>query len=169
MPNRRYGSELACILVSVPRVDQINVVVNDVDAAAQFLIKLGVDLPAAPPTWDEHHRTIPAATSLHGGDDLVEPAFGIDLDSSVFAQQWGGLDPSFSGVVVNLRVDERPDVDRLHELALSIGGRSRKQPYDAFWGSRYALVEGPGSIVVGIVSVPDAAHRSSPPDPSSVG
>ncbi len=155
--------------MGAPRIDQLNVVVSDVDAVARFLIDLGVDLPAAPPGWHAHHRTIPAATSLHGSHDLAEPAFAIDLDSSVFAQQWGGLDRSFSGVVINLRVEERADVDRLHELALSIGGRSCKQPYDAFWGSRYALIEGPGSCVVGIMSVPDAAHRSAPPDPSSFG
>jgi hypothetical protein len=105
----------------------------------------------------------------HVGHDLVEPAFGIDLDSSAFAQRWGGLAASFRGVVVNLRVDERTHVDRLYEQALPIGGRSVTSPYDAFWGSRYAVVEGPGPIVVGIMSVPDAAHRSAPPNPSSFG
>jgi hypothetical protein len=153
--------------VSAPRIDQINVVVGQVEAAAQFLIGLGVQLPAAPPEWDAHHRTIPTATSLHVGHELAEPAFGMELDSSTFAQRWGGLAPSFSGVVLNVRVDERPDVDRLYERALSIGGRSLKTPYDAFWGSRYAVVEGPGSIVVGVMSMPDAAHRSTPPDPNS--
>ncbi|CAN5545548.1 hypothetical protein BH20ACT2_BH20ACT2_01870 [soil metagenome] len=69
-------------------------------------------------------------------------------------------------MVINLRVDERSDVDRLYELALSIDGRSLKSPYDAFWGSRFALVEGPGPIAVGIMSVPDAAYRTAPPDPS---
>lgn len=155
--------------VGAPRVDQINVVVGEVDAAGRFLIGLGVHLPAAPPGWDAHHRTIPTAISVQVGRDLFEPTFGIDLDSSASAQQWGGLDASFSGVVVNLRVDERADVDRLYERALSIGGRSLKAPYDAFWGSKYGVVEGPGPIVVGIMSVPDAAHRSAPPDPDSFG
>jgi hypothetical protein len=155
--------------VSAPRIDQINVVVGEVEAAAQFLIGLGVQLHAAPPGWDAHHRTISTATSLHVGHELAEPAFGIDLDSSTFAQQWGGLAPSFSGVVVNVRVDERHVVDRLYDRALSIGGRSLKLPYDAFWGSRYAVVEGPGSIVVSVMSVPDAADRSAPPDRNSFG
>jgi uncharacterized glyoxalase superfamily protein PhnB len=72
-------------------------------------------------------------------------------------------------VVVNVRVDERHVVDRLYDRALSIGGRSLKLPYDAFWGSRYAVVEGPGSIVVSVMSVPDAADRSAPPDRNSFG
>lgn len=156
----------------MPRIDQINVVVPDADAAARFLAQLGLDLPAAVPgweAWDAHHRTIPTATSRPGDQDLDEPAFGIDLDSSAFAQQWGGLPPSFSGVVVDLRVDERPEVDRLYELALSVGGRSLRSPHDAFWGSRFALVEGPGPLAVGLMSVRDDAHRGATPDPSSFG
>lgn len=157
------------VVVGAPRIDQINVVVADVDAAARFLVGLGVDLPDAPGGWEAHHRSVPAATSLHGGHELVEPTFEIDLDSAVFAQRWGGLPPSFSGVVLNLRVDERIEVDRLHERALSFGGRSVKPPYDAFWGSRFAVVEGPGPLIVGLMSVPDPAHRSAPPDPASLG
>ena len=149
------------------RIDQINVVVKDVDAATQFLVQLGIDLPAAPPGWGMHHRTIPTATSLHGGHDLESPTFGIDLDSVAFAQQWGGLDPSFTGVVLNVRVDERDEVDRLHDSAQAIGGRSLKSPHDAFWGSRYAVVEGPASVFVGLMSVPDPARRSAPPNPDS--
>lgn len=151
-----------------PQIDQVNIVVGDVDGAARFLIQLGIELPVAPPGWGGHHRTVPSATSLHGGHDLAEPTFGIDLDSSAFAHHWGGLDPTFNGVVVNLRVDERFEVDRLHELACSIGGRSLKLPFDAFWGSRFALVEAPGPLAVGIMSAPDDEHRSRPPDPSSL-
>ncbi|CAN5823025.1 hypothetical protein BH24ACT5_BH24ACT5_29660 [soil metagenome] len=108
--------------VSGPRVDQINVVVGDVAAAARFLVGLDVDLPSTMPEWETHHRSIPAATSQREGHDLVEPTFGIDLDSGVFAQRWGGLAPSFAGVVLNLRVHERAEVDQLHDLALSLAG-----------------------------------------------
>ena len=79
----------------------------------------------------------------------------------------GGLDPSFTGVVLNVRVDERDEVDQLHDSAQAIGGRSLKSPYDAFWGSRYAVVEGPGSFAVGLMSVPDPERRSAPPNPNS--
>jgi hypothetical protein len=154
--------------VGGPRIDQINVVVADVGAAARFLADLGVELPSPPPGWEAHHRSIPTATSLHGGHDLAEPTFGVDLDSAVFAQRWGGLAPMFTGVVVNLRVDDRPEVDRLHEAAVSLGGRSLQAPYDAFWGSRYTVVEGPGPLTVGVMSVPDPACRSAPPDPAAL-
>ena len=151
-----------------PRIDQINVVVSDVVGAARFLQGLGIEMPSTPAPWDAHHLDVPAVTtSLHGGHDLAEPRFGIDLDSSAFAQLWGGLDPSFTGLVLNIRVDERGEVDELHSRAVSLGGMSRKAPYDAFWGSRFALVEGPGPLFLGLMSVPSPAHRSAPPDPAT--
>jgi hypothetical protein len=155
--------------MGTPRVDQINVVVGDVVAAARFLADLGVDVPGTMPEWAAHHQPVPASTSSHGSHGIDEPAFDIDLDSSAFAQRWGGLPSSFTGVVLNLRVDERQEVDELHERALTSGGRSLKEPYDAFWGSRFAVVEGPGPIIVGLMSVPDEARRSSPPDPATLG
>ena len=115
-------------------IDQVNVVVGDVAAASRFLSGLGVALPPSPSGWESHHRSIPSATSVHGGHDSQTPMFGIDLDSGPFGQQWGGLAPSFSGVVMNVRVDDRTEVDRLHEQSLVLGGRSLKEPYDAFWG-----------------------------------
>lgn len=167
----RYGLNITTVAaVGSPRIDQINVVVSDVSAASRFLTGLGVELPATPPewaVWDAHHVTVPATTSLDVGHDLAEPTFGIDLDSTAFAQQWGGLKPSFNGVVLNLRVDERSEVDRLHEEALSIGGRSLTAPYDAFWGSRYAVVEGPGPLIVGLMSQADQDRRTPPPDPTT--
>ncbi len=68
-----------------------------------------------------------------------------------------------------LRVHERAEVDRLHDLALSLAAQSLEMPYDAFWGSRYAVVEGPGPLIVGFMSVPDPEHRSAPPDPATFG
>lgn len=119
--------------VETPRIDQVNVVVADVVAAVRFLADLGVDTPNTLAVWEQHHQPVSALTSPHGGHEHGEPTFGIDIDSSAFAQWWGGLPSSFTGVVMNVRVDERPDVDQLHERGVSSGGRSLKPPHDAFW------------------------------------
>ena len=150
------------------RVVQVNVVVADVDAAARFLAGLGLEMPAAPPGWESHHRPVPAAACEHDEQDRGEPPVAIELDSAPFAHRWGGLASSFTGVVLNVRVDERDEVDRMHEVALSLGARSLAEPYDAFWGSRFAVVEGPGPLVVGLLTVPDEGQRGAPPDPGSL-
>jgi len=154
--------------MSQPRVDQINIVIRLVDAAADFLIGLGIDVPGDEGGWDAIHRNVPAHVQPPSTNDLGEPAFGIDLDSPEFAHHWGGLDPSFEGVVLNVRVDERFEVDQLHDLAVSLGGVTLKAPYDTFWGSRYATVEGPGPLVVGLMSIADPQRRTAGPDPSEL-
>jgi predicted lactoylglutathione lyase len=148
------------------RIDQINVIVRNVDAASRFLTDLGIEIASTGSPWSDHHRDVPTATSQRASDD-VDPAFGIDLDSHAFADYWGGLSQSTANVVVNIRVDERSDVDRLHQHAVSLGARSLKAPYDAFWGSRYAVVEGPGPLVVGLISELDPATQTAPPSPDT--
>ncbi len=145
--------------MGAPRIDQINVVLADVEGATRFLGGLGVGMPAPAPGWEawaSHHVNTPPV-----------PEFAVDLDSSAFAAVWGGLDPGYTGLVVNLRVDERSEVDMLHDQAQALGGRSVKAPYDAFWGSRFAIVEGPGPLYVGLMSPMDEAHRTAPPELAS--
>jgi hypothetical protein len=136
--------------------DQINIVLPDVVAAVKFLRAIGADVPTSEPgweAWDAHHVAVP------GGSE----GFTADLDSQPFARHWGGLPADFAGVVVNFRASDRATVDAKYELAVGIGGTGLRTPYDAFWGSRYALVQGPGPIVVGIMSPPEAAARHEPP------
>jgi predicted lactoylglutathione lyase len=134
------------------RFDQVNVVIADVKAAAAFLDQLGVGIGETEPAWSGHHRAVTAADS-----------FDADLDSSAFARHWGGLPEGFTGVVINLRVDQRSEVDELFERSLSLGAKALHIPYDAFWGSRYGVVEAPGPLYVGLMSQPDATHRFPPP------
>ena len=44
------------------------------------------------------------------------------------------------------------------------GHRGLQAPFDAFWGARYAIVEDPDGIAVGLMSPISAEHRSPPPD-----
>lgn len=141
--------------MGTPALEQINVVLADVEAAVDFLRALGVEIDDTMPEWRPHHRSIPT----HG------TAFDADLDSSEFASWWGGLSVGFVGVVLNLRVDTRDEVDATYAEALRVGGTGRHEPWDAFWGARYAVVEGPGPMLVGLMSPADDARRTRPPHP----
>lgn len=155
--------------MAAPRFGQVNIVLRDLTAAAEFLSGLGVEMPPAP-GWEAHHRAAPTVTAPpSAGGGAVDGSFEVDLDSSVFARYWGGLPPEFCGAVLSLRVEDRSDVDRLYDRAVAIGGRSLAAPSDAFWGARFALVEGPGPLFVGFLSRRDDRYRSDPPDPSTLG
>ena len=58
----------------------------------------------------------------------------------------------------------RHEVDRLHAKLVGLGYRSAQPPYDAFWGSRYAIVEDPDGNHIGIMRALDPARREPPPN-----
>jgi predicted lactoylglutathione lyase len=137
-----------------PRFGSINVIVDDVAAAARFLADLGVEFEPTLPEWAVHHRSFAA--------DVSE--FDADIDSPSFASWWGGV-PNDDGVrfVVNLRVDTRDDVDRIHRQGLDAGAVELKAPFDAFWGARYGVMLAPGPLCVGVMSAPEPEQRTAPP------
>lgn len=102
--------------------------------------------------WAAHHVAFPAS----------QEGFDADLDSPAFASHWGGLPRDFAGVVVNLRAADRSSVDTTFDRALKLGAEGLRNPYDAFWGARYAVVLRPGPIAVGIMSPPDPQFRGEP-------
>ena len=135
-----------------PVLDQVNLVVADTEAAAAFYALLGLRLEPMPPEWAPHHRNMTS-----GGADL-------DLDSPTFAAVWNaGWRPGATGVVLGFRVATREAVDELYDELVAAGHRGQQPPYDAFWGSRFAVVEDPDGNAVGLLSPPDDEHRTAPP------
>ena len=100
-----------------------------------------------------HHRN--SNTSSEGAS--------FDLDSMPFAAQWGRV--GRSGPVLGFRVTAREDVDRLYAELTAAGHVGQQPQYDAFWGSRFAVVEDPDGNPVALMSPSDAAHRKAPPAP----
>lgn len=138
-----------------PRLEQVNIVAGDVDAAAAFYRRLGVEIEDGPPEWAAHHRNGRGA----GAD--------VDVDSEAFAAVWNEGWPGGTGLVLGFRVDSRDDVDRLYDELTGAGHVGQQPPWDAFWGSRFAVVTDPAGNAVALMSPADAAHRSpvDPPDP----
>jgi len=138
------------------RFDQVNIVVPDLLVATQFLRALGAEVQEGADEWAEwapHHVGFPAAAE----------GFDADLDSPAYASHWGGLPEDFVGVVINLRAEDRSAVDETFERAVALGAEALRHPHDAFWGARYAVVRGPGPIVLGMMSPADPAFRTEPP------
>lgn len=134
-------------------LDQINLVVRDMDAAVAFYRRLGLDIKESDPEWDPHHRNA-----------AVPEGLDFDLDSTVFAKVWneGSRGP---GPVIAFRFATREGVDRRHAELVEAGYCSQQDPYDAFFGVRFAVVEDPDGNPVALMSPPDPARRSRPPSP----
>ncbi len=139
------------------RLDQVNLVVRDVPASRAFYSRLGLDFGTAhDPVWGEHHVSV-----AHGDDAVAD----LDLDSLSFAHKWNQGWPGGSGAVLGFKVDTRAEVDRLVAALAADGVPVQQQPYDAFWGARYAVVSDPDGNAVGVMSPADDAFRSEPPPP----
>lgn len=134
-----------------PVLDQVNLVVSDMDASVAFYRLLGVDVARTLPEWEPHHR------SARAGLD-------IDFDSARFARDWnaGSTGPA---VVLGFKVSSREAVDALCARLRDGGYRVQQEPFDAFWGARYAVVEDPDGNPVGLMSPVDPQRRCEHPPP----
>lgn len=59
----------------------------------------------------------------------------------------------------------RADVDSVFAELVAAGYPSQQEPYDAFWGVRYAVVTDPEGNAVALISPVDEALRTAPPAP----
>jgi uncharacterized glyoxalase superfamily protein PhnB len=124
----------------VPRLEVIGVIVSDLRRAADFYQRLGLVFPE--PLDPMGHGHVEA--SLPGG-----LRFTLDSEDSIrsFDPDWS---PPAGGhrVAMAFRCDSPQDVDRTYEVLIAAGGAAHKQPWDAFWGQRYAQVCDPDGSVV---------------------
>ena len=142
------------------KLDQVNIVVRNMDAMAEFYRRLGVDVrvdvQSAAPEWAPHHRN-------NASSDGID----LDLDSQQFAAVWNQGWPGGPGIVLGFRLPDRESVDRLFDDLTAAGYTSQQEPYDAFWGSRYAVIADPDGNAVGLISPPEDDRRTPPPPPPS--
>jgi uncharacterized glyoxalase superfamily protein PhnB len=91
----------------------------------------------------------------------------LDIDSAAFARVWNGgwkdRQDLAGRVVLGFGVSSREQVDAVYADKIEVGYRGLQPPYDALWGARYAMIEDPDGIAVGIMSPASAEHRSPPP------
>jgi catechol 2,3-dioxygenase-like lactoylglutathione lyase family enzyme len=143
-----------------PRVvlSQLNLVAEDMAATVAFYRRLGLEIPdASLQAAGGHHVEVP----LPGAD------LGFDLDSPTLAKAYNGgferAGGSRGGVVIGFSVAARADVDGIYADLTGAGHPGLQEPYDAFWGARYAIVADPDGNHVGVMSPIDETRRSAPP------
>lgn len=136
-----------------PRFNQLNLVVADMAASVAFYRRLGLNIPDAVPEWAAHHRTV---------EQEDDTGIDLDLDSIEFARTWdqGWSDHPRRAGVLGFAVSTRDAVDDLYRDLTSAGYVGEQPPHDAFFGSRYAIVQDPDGNPVGLMSPRDASRRS---------
>ncbi len=114
------------------RLDAIGIVVGDLASAVRFYRLLGVRFADGAEDSEHGH----AEAELEGG-----VRFMLDSESSVvsFDAGWKRGEGQ-SGAALAFHCDSPGAVDELYASAIKAGARSHKEPWDAFWGQRYAQI-----------------------------
>lgn len=135
-----------------PVLAQVNLLVRDLARSLAFYRLLG---------W--HGEPTGPHVEFHFPSGLR-----VELDEADSVRLWnsGSPQPQAGSGVIGTRVASRDEVDALWRKIVDAGYESRQVPFDAFWGSRYAIVADPDGHQIGLMSPDDDAHRHWPPRPA---
>ena len=115
------------------RIDLIGFVVADMARTLEFYRQLGLDIPAGAESEDHVEITLPSGIRL--GWDTIDVVKSFDPE---WVAPVGGhrMVPAFL-------CDSPAELDQLFADLVAAGAEAHKEPWDAFWGQRYAIVKDP--------------------------
>jgi catechol 2,3-dioxygenase-like lactoylglutathione lyase family enzyme len=142
-----------------PQFNQVNLVVEDMDAAVAFYQALGMTVRFDGGEWP------PGSGARHVALDNAEGAI-FELDNLAMARiyhgGWRSPNPEARPVVLGFSLPSREAVDETYQALVAAGYAGRHEPYDAFFGARYAVVCDPAGNDVGFMSPIDEHRRHTP-------
>lgn len=119
------------------KLDMIGMAVKNMHNTLEFYRAIGLDIPADAEKEDHVQVITPNGYRI---------AWDTEEMIKSFDPAWQA--PNGSRVSVAFLCDNAADVDTTYRRILSKGYRSHKEPWDAFWGQRYAQVLDPDGNVV---------------------
>jgi uncharacterized glyoxalase superfamily protein PhnB len=119
-----------------PLLNAVGIVASDMARSLDFYRQLGLDVPDTP---DAGHVNVP----LPNGFRLM-----LDSEEEVrkFRPDWTRQPGNQFSLAV--QCDRPAEVDELYSHMLSAGYQGDKDPWDAFWGQRYAQLRDPDGVPV---------------------
>jgi catechol 2,3-dioxygenase-like lactoylglutathione lyase family enzyme len=122
----------------MPQLNAIGIAVSDMAASIRFYRALGLDVPETP---EEGHID----TFLPNGVRFMLDAEEVILS---FMPEW--TRENGNQVSIAFECASPAEVDEVHARVVAAGFESEKDPWDAFWGQRYALLIDPDGVRVNL-------------------
>jgi uncharacterized glyoxalase superfamily protein PhnB len=116
-----------------PTFSVVGLVVADMSATLAFYRRLGLDIPDTADA--EPHVEVTLADGVRLAFDTHETIRSFD---PTFVPPKGGAQISLAFLCT-----EPSEVDAVHQALVAAGHESHLEPFDAFWGQRYATVLDP--------------------------
>ena len=133
-----------------PRLDMFGIVVSDMARAVAFYRRLGLEFPEGAEQQPHVEATLPGGLR-----------YALDTEDVMRSFDPGWSRPTGGHASAGAFLCDSPDeVDRVYRELLDAGAGSHKEPWDAFWGQRYAQVLDPdGNVVDLFASLPAHANE----------
>jgi catechol 2,3-dioxygenase-like lactoylglutathione lyase family enzyme len=127
----------------MPQLNAIGIVTSDMARSIRFYRLLGLDVPETP---DEGHV-----------DAFLPNGIRLMLDSEdvvrSFRPEW--TRETGNQLALALECESAADVDAVYRRVVEAGFAGEKEPWDAFWGQRYAQLRDPDGVPVDLyASIP---------------
>jgi catechol 2,3-dioxygenase-like lactoylglutathione lyase family enzyme len=118
------------------QLNAIGIVVSDMARSIRFYRLLGLDVPETP---DEGH----VDTFLPNG-----VRFMLDTESTVFSFRPDWSRAAGNQLALAFECESPAEVDETYARIVGAGFHGEKEPWDAFWGQRYAQLADPDGVPV---------------------
>jgi catechol 2,3-dioxygenase-like lactoylglutathione lyase family enzyme len=121
-----------------PTFNLIGLVVSDLAASLQFYRRLGLDIPSGVETEPHVEASLPGGLRLAW--DTVETVKSFDPE---YAAPAGG-----HRIALAFQCASPTEVDEVYADLIGAGYEGHLEPWDAFWGQRYAGIRDPDGNAV---------------------
>ena len=120
----------------MPQLNAVGIVVSDMARSIGFYRTLGLDVPETP---DEGHVDAFLPSGVR---------FMLDSEDVVrsFRPEWTRETGNQLGLA--LECESPAEVDEVYARVVAAGFAGEKEPWDAFWGQRYAQLRDPDGVPV---------------------
>lgn len=119
----------------MPRLSAIGIVTADMAETVRFYRLLGLEV--ADPSPDHLDTFLPNGVRFMFDTEAVVQSFDADWRRSTGNQ-----------IAIAFECDSPAEVDETYRRVVDAGFKGRKEPWDAFWGQRYAQLEDPDGVPV---------------------
>jgi catechol 2,3-dioxygenase-like lactoylglutathione lyase family enzyme len=120
----------------VPQLNAIGIVTSDLARSIRFYRLLGLDVPETP---EEGH----VDTFLPNG-----VRFMLDTEETILSFRPDWTRKTGNQIALALECGSPAEVDEAYARVTEAGFDGEKEPWDAFWGQRYAQLKDPDGVPV---------------------
>jgi uncharacterized glyoxalase superfamily protein PhnB len=122
----------------VPQLDAFGIPVSDMARSIAFYRRLGLDFPEGAENEGHAEAELGGAVRYMLDTEEMMRAFDPEWKRPTDGHLVGGA----------FRCESPEEVDRVYRELLDAGATPYKEPWDAFWGQRYAQLKDPDGTVI---------------------